>query len=156
MMTRFAQRSPLVVLPGVAADAWRRFASALETQSVSAVSSTGGLGVYEIRPRRLVELKFADNLRYAGDSGRVQVCDFIAPLTRERFLADPQLQYRLFARSIALYNQQLTAGELQQPEGATKAETLAALHVGGRGALKDWANLFDRTRLLCRAVRDIF
>jgi hypothetical protein len=155
-MTRFARRSPLIVLPGVSADAWRKFAAALETRSVSAVSSTGGLGAYEIHPRRLVELKKADNLRYEGGSGRVQVCDFIAPLTRERFLADPQLQYSLFARSIALYNQQLRAGELQQPEGATKAETLAALHIGGRGALKDWANLFERTRMLCRAVREIF
>ena len=35
-------------------------------------------------------------------------------------------------------------------------ETLAALHIGGRGALKDWANLFERTRARCSAVRDLF
>jgi hypothetical protein len=109
-----------------------------------------------MHPRRLVELKVADNLRYEGSGGRVQVCDFIVPLTRERFLADPRLQYGLFARSITMYNQQLEAGELQQPEGATKAETLAALHIGGRGALENWTKLFERTRTRCRAVREIF
>ncbi|HET6959739.1 MAG TPA: hypothetical protein VFI56_24265 [Vicinamibacterales bacterium] len=156
MTTRFVQRSPRIVLPGVSAIAWQRFAAALETQAPSVVSATGALGAYELQPRRLVELKFADNLRHEGNDRIVQVCDFIAPMTRERFLADPRLQYSLFARSIALYNQQLTTGELIQPWGATRAETLAALHIGGRGALKDWTKLFDRTRMRCDAVREIF
>jgi len=156
VMTRFAQSPTAAVLSGVSHEAWLRFAAALEAQPAGAVTSTGGLGAYEFQPRRLVEMKAATNLCYEGSDGRTQTCDFVAPLTRKLFLADLRLQYKLFVRSIQMYDRQLTTGELKIPKGATRAETLAALHVGGRGALKDWANLFERTRVRCNAVREIF
>ena len=156
MMQRFARPFKPMTLVGVSYETWRCFAAAMEVQPVSAVSSTGGLGAYAIQPRRLVELGGATRLRYEGEDGCVQVCDFVAPMTRERFLSDLRHQYGVFARSIMLYDQQLERGELVRPEGATRAETLAALHIAGRGVLKDWANMFERTRLRCNAVREIF
>lgn len=155
-MQRFARPFKPMTLAGVSYETWRCFAAAMEVQPVSAVSETGGLGAYAIPPRRLVEIKIATNLHYTGVDNCTQACDFIAPETRESFLADPRRQYGVFARSIMLYDQQLERGELVRPEGATRAETLAALHIAGRGVLKDWANMFERTRLRCNAVREIF
>ena len=55
-----------------------------------------------------------------------------------------------------LYYDALREGKLKQPEGASVAGALAALHRGGRGALESWGDLFENTRALVEKVKDLF
>ena len=130
----------------------------LEVQPVSAVSASGGLGAYDIRPRRLVELEYASRLSYdRAPSGRyVHSCEFNAPMTRERFLSDAFEQYKVFSRSTKRYYDALKSGALQKPSDVSLAGALAVLHIGGRGALQGWPKLFDNTRSLYEAAREAF
>lgn len=148
-------RSPI---EGVSDDAWMRFVAALEVQPIRAISASGGFGSYDTRPRRLVELGLATDPEYIrGESGRfAHRCKLNAPLTVERFLADPVIQYAALTKSIAAYYAEIMSGALRVPSDATLAGTLAILHRGGRGALASWPKLFEETRRLYDAVKDAF
>jgi len=139
---------PASRLDGVSNEAWQRFVAALEVQSVGAVSLSGGFGAFDMRPRRLVELEYAANLRTCRTPyGRwIYVCDFVLPWTMRKFLSNQMAQYAAFARSISLYHQELMSGEIKRPAGMSLAGALAILHIGGRGALAGWPKLFDNTR----------
>lgn len=154
---RFSERaaSPLA---GVPADAWRSLVAALDVQPISAVSTSGGLGSYDVRPRRLVEIGYAVNLRSSrtGAGRQIYVCDFVLPWTQRRFLADPVAQYVVLTRSSSLYYEAMRSGELQRPDGVSLSGALAILHVGGRGALKGWPDLFSDTRARFEAAQGLF
>jgi hypothetical protein len=145
-------------LKGVSAAQWTRFVRALEVQAIGAVSESGGFGSYDMRPRRLVELGYAKDLRSVrNEDGRtIRVCEFILPWTQDRFLADPILQYKVLSQSISLYLKALVGGDLKRPEDASVAGVLAVLHVGGRGALAGWPDLFIDTRARYDAARGAF
>lgn len=146
-------------LEGVHNDAWQRFVSALEVLPINAVSKSGGLGSYDIRPRRLVELGYATGLRsLRTDEGhrQVQACDFAPPWTKARFLADPVAQYTVLAKSTRAYYDALRRGELMRPSDVSIAGALAILHIGGRGALAGWPKLFEHTRAIYESARGAF
>lgn len=147
-------------LPGVSPEAWERFYRLLAVQPDNAVSPSGGLGSYDLRPRRLVEIGIGCNLRSVRtdrQGGRVYACDFVAPLTQEKFLSNPVTQYCALSRSMVAYHRALTEGEIEKPEGLSLAGALALLHVGGRGGLKAWPdNLFPKTRTLVERARGVF
>ena len=145
-------------LEGVSNESWARFVAALEVQPIGAVSESGGLGSYDIRPRRLIELGYALALRSKrNEKGRqIYICDFILPWTQKRFLAEPVAQYVALSKSISLYHRALMSGELKKPEDASMAGALAVLHVGGRGALSGWPKLFDHTRTIYENARRSF
>ena len=155
-MTAVAQRfvsGPASPLEGVHSDAWQSFAEVLEVQAVGAISASGGLGAFDIRPRRLVELGYATNLRRFD--GR-QFCDFAAPWTQARFLTDPFAQHAVLSKSMQAYYDALRRGEIVKPKDMTMSGALAVLHVGGRGALAGWPKLFDNTRALFEAAQGVF
>jgi len=188
-------------LAGVPESAWVRFHTSQEVQAVDAVSESGGLGAYDIRPRRLVELGYATELRskradykvvVVDEGGRlvrekafdteqealdekariaeekspfvaeilpgrqIYTCEFVLPWTQERFLADLVAQFAAFRGSMVRYHRALLSGELVKPKDASMAGTLAVLHVGGRGALVAWPDLFDKTRARYEAAREAF
>lgn len=146
-------------LPGVSAEAWARFYHALDVQPIDAVSAFGGLGSYDLRPRRLVELGLGENLRSERTSARgarVYVCDFVAPLSRDKFLSNPVTQYMALSRSMVGYHRQLQGGELARPAGMSLSGALAILHRGGRGALGAFPDLFQHTRALYERARGAF
>ena len=155
---RFVTGLPESPLPGVSPAQWERFVKALEVQPVDAVSDSGGLGCYDMRSRRLVELGYASNLRSVrAPSGRqISVCDFALPWTLRRFLTDPVAQYAALVKSMKDYHQALTSGELNKSQDASLSGTMAVLHLGGRGALRAWPNLFENTRRLYDATREVF
>jgi len=155
---RFRTTGPMSPLDGVSHDAWQRFVSALEVQSSAVVSSSGGLGAYDMRPRRLVELGYAANLQSQRTAaGRtIRTCDFVLPWTKARFLTDPMAQYAALTRSVSMYYRALLRGEIKRPAGMSVAGALAILHVGGRGALAGWPKLFDNTRARYEAARTAF
>lgn len=150
-----SMRSPL---PGVSEAAWRHFVIAMETQSSESVSASGGLGSYDMRPRRLIEIGYAENLRRLSRRNRrqVQVCDLVAPWTVDRFLADPVIQLSVLGDSMADYQEELRRGKIQKPAEMSLAGALAVLHRGGRGALKSWPKLFHNTRALYLSAQQSF
>lgn len=145
-------------LRGVSDQQWERFVKVLDVQPIRDISESGGFGSYDMRPRRLKELGYVDNLRRVRTSSSRQIydCDFIKPWTRERFLSDPLAQLKALARSMESYQRELELGEIARPEGASLAGTLVILHRGGRGALRAWPQLFDDTRALYEAARGAF
>jgi hypothetical protein len=155
--TRFVSKGPVSPLDGVSTDAWQQFIAALEIQPTGAVSESGGLGAYAIRPRRLVEIERAVNLRYVKKSSRyVHECDFELPWTKSKFLADPLAQYTVLARSMKLFYDALRRGDLTVPNGCSLAGALAILHVGGKGALKSFPKLFEHTQTLYERAQGAF
>jgi hypothetical protein len=157
--TRFVTSGPESPLAGVSDDGWRRLITALEIQPMRAISGSGGLGSYDVRPRRLVELGYATDLRYAcrvHNRREVQICDFISPWSQKRFLSDPVAQYTVISKSLSLYYRALQANEIQRPKGMSLAGALAVLQIGGRGALESWPNLFNNTRVVYEAAKGAF
>lgn len=155
---RFADTGLESPLPGVKADAWQRFITALEVQPTTAQSESAGLGAFDIRARRLVELGYAKHLPLVrNEKGRyVQQVDFVLPLTMARFLSDPVVQYKVLAKSMRAYYDALQSGELVKPTDMSIAGALAVLHIGGRGALKAWPDLFSHTRALYEKAQGAF
>lgn len=148
-------RSPIT---SVSDEAWARFVTAADVQRTNAVSESGGFGSYDMRPRRLVELGLATDLGHVtAETGRYShTCVFVPPLTRERFLADPVIQYNVFVRSISVYHDDVRSGKIVVPRGVSLAGALAILHRGGTGALAAWPDLFERTRALYEAAEGAF
>ncbi len=142
-------------LPGVSDAGWDAFVRALDVQPADAVSASGGLGSYDIRPRRLVEIGLAENFRIDREPGRRdrQGCDF---KSSKLFLADPRRQLAALARSIARYHAEVASGAIQVPAGLSLSGALAILHRGGRGALAAWPDLFDDTRELLKRTERCF
>lgn len=146
--------SPLL---SVSALAWERFAAALEVQPPRAISASGGFGAFDLRPRRLVELGYAQSAPPVRKGRRlIQVCTFLAPWTEQRFLRSTLAQVRALGLSMKLYQEDLTAGTLQRPANLSLAGALAILHRGGRGALAGWPMLFDDTRALYERAKGAF
>lgn len=146
-------------LDGVSADAWERFVRVLEVQPVEAVSPSGGLGAYDMRPRRLVELGYAKTLcsRRTELGRQVHVCEFEPPWTQRRFLIDPLAQRAALTKSMVLYHRALFDGQLVHPGKMSISGALTVLHVGGRGALvAGEEKLFESTRALYEAARGMF
>jgi hypothetical protein len=148
---RFAESSPIEV---VSVSAWRHFVDELAVQPFNAVSRHGGLGAYDIRPRRLVEIERATNFRRVD--GR-QECDFILPWTEKRFLADAIAQYAVLVKSMRLYYDALGKGEIVRPKDMSLSGALVVLHAGGYGAIGEWPNFsFKGTKKLYEAAKGIF
>lgn len=161
MLSELANRFPSSIrspLAGIADRPWTHFVVAMGTQPMDAISQSGGLGSFDIRPRRLVEIGFAHNLRLqrTPEERQVQVCDFIAPLNAERFLSDPVLQYQVLAISTSEYFKNILDGAVEKPRDMSLAGALAVLHRGGRGALRAWPELFSNTRALYLAAHGAF
>jgi hypothetical protein len=183
--TRFTSSIPESPLRGVTREQWRAFYAGLQVQPHNTISESGGLGIFDIRPRRLVELGYATGLRserrpttHAWASGvctrcrtsrsaatdmetclngrQIQICEFVLPWTQARFLANPYAQYTALAQSTRLYYDALRDGKFVKPKDATMAGVLAVLHRGGRGALEAWPKLFSGTKALYKKIHKAF
>lgn len=137
---------------------WEAFKRILDVQPIGAISESGGLGAFDMRPRRLVELGYATNLRTTrtGTGRQIHVCEFAGKITQAGFLADPEMQHTAFKQSMKLYHALLLDGRLKRPDGVSVAGALAILHRGGRGALEAWPSLFSDTRDLFEKVKELF
>jgi len=166
---------PFVVkseLPKVSDEAWTRFALAMKTAAVGAVSKSNALGMYELKPRRLADLDLVMNLstmRTAPTAdcpkGRViWIGDFVPPLSAKMFLTDPNLQYVTFVKSMKNYVDGLRSGTIPKPEGgkpagASLSGVLAILHRAGPKGLAKWndeSSRFEDTENLYTATNGIF
>lgn len=151
-------------LEGVSEISWRYFVVAMSTKQDGAarpfksISDSGGLGAFDMRPRRLVELKYATGLtRKKSAKGRhIYECVFVAPRTQEKFLSNPVTQNVAFCESMAEYHKAMQSGVLKRPKDCSLAGALALLHIGGRGALKSWPKLFENTRAQYERAAKLF
>lgn len=151
-------------IPGISDEAWTDFVLAMKTASPGSVSASNAHGMFELKIRRLADLGYAKNLSYKRSPlGRmVWAGDFVAPLTRDKFLKDRGLQYKVFCESIKDYLAKLQSGQIAQPEdddGALSTSGMVAiLHRCGPNGLARWQDelRFPETVELCERANGIF
>lgn len=150
-------RSPI---EGVADGEWRALVAALTVQRIGAVSESGGLGCFDLRPRRLAELGIMDRASLRCEralSGRHrQDGDFVPPTTRERFLSSLEDQYATLLASLRDHLAAIERGELSLPDGVSRSGALAILHRGGKRALAAYPDLLSDTRALFERAQGCF
>ena len=167
------------VLPGISHEAWTDFVFAMKVAPLSAISKSNGLGMFDLRYKRLQDLGLVTNLSYKRDpiiNRSVQVADWVPPLTKEKFLKSANAQYKTFVASMKEYFEELRSGGwtggtalpvganggavmLKLPPGLTYSGALAILHRGGRSALAKWVDpeqQFEATRELVRVANGVF
>ena len=147
-------------LAGVSNEAWTDFVLSMRAGALDAVSASNGLGMFDLRYKRLADLGLVENVRYKRDpitNRSVQVADWIAPMTREGFLKSARDQYKAFVLSMRAYAGALQSGALPAPPGVTLSGALAILHRGGPSALRKWGEQqFEQTRDLVKRVNGVF
>lgn len=149
-------------LAGVSNEAWTEFVFAMKVQALDMVSPSNGLGMFDLRFKRLADLGLVENLHYKRDiitNRSVQVADWVLPLTKEAFLKSASAQYRVFTTSMRAYYGEICSGKLRLISGMSPSGALAILHRGGRAALAKWGDpeeQFESTRELYRATKGVF
>lgn len=140
----------------VSDEAWTKFVMLMRTSAYGDVSATGALGAWEMRPKRLADLKLMANVRQVAGPGRTAWAgEFVGDLTQRKFLESPEAQYMAFAESMRRYAAGLKSGEISrasETEDMTTSGMLAILHRSGPRGLKNWS---DRRRRFSDTV-DLF
>lgn len=149
-------------LPDVSNEAWTRFVQLCAQASLRSVSASNALGMFEMFPRRLADLKLVENLRRTkAKSGRtVWTGRFVTPLTAEAFLTDARTQYRVFCLSMLDYAKQIASGKISVSStcGLTMSGVLALLHRCGPRGVDSWmkGNSFEATRQFVERAQGVF
>lgn len=134
--------------PGVADVAWSTFVHAIRGADPKAITPAYFLGMFGFGMRRLVDLGLATNPHRGDFKGKqVWLADWIPSLQPgpDKFLSDPDLQYRTFAKSMLAYGKQI-AREMPEAVGSTLdgqtvtlSGLLAVAKQAGFDGLKTWA-----------------
>lgn len=147
-------------LPGIYDEQWTDYAFAMKIANRGDISLSNGLGMFDIRYKRLEDLGFVTNISYKRDpiiNRSVQVAEWLPPYTQDKFLKSANFQYRAFSASNRHYFKELRNRSLSMPPGVTFSGALAILHRGGRSALAKWATQqFDETREIFDMANGIF
>lgn len=141
--TALIPADPIVTseIPGVSDEQWTAFVSACITARLSEVNESNQLGMFAMTPRRLADLGLINNLKCCKSpkSGRtVYAGDFILPLTADKFLKSPAMQYKVFATSMKNYVDQILDGSIEKTDDMSLSGALALLHRAGPNALVMW------------------
>lgn len=123
---------------GVSDARWTAFVRSLKTASPGSVSRWNALGMFEMKPRRLVDLGLMSNpgkVRAEG-SRTVWVAEWVAPITERTFLQNPRIQYRALVVSMQRYAAAIT----ELPTGLSLSGALAVLHRCGPQGLATWSD----------------
>ncbi len=140
-------------VPEASDEQWARFVRLMQTGDIAAVSPSGQVGLFQTRLKRLEDLGLArDVKRIKSDGGPRWTATFRPPLTLQRLLADPLLQYRIFVVSMKRYRNAVLGehrgviGTEIDGKRATLSGLLAVAHHAGP-ALSSWlASAEDRKR----------
>jgi hypothetical protein len=153
-------------LSGVSDEKWTKFAKAMRTQEVGAISASNEMGLFAMKPRRLADLGIMRELNQVrAPTGRmIWVGAFAAPLTQDAFLRSPKVQYIAFADSMRRYADDLQSKKISRPDkgvdqGTTRSGVLAILHKSGLSGLQHWGDKekrFPNTVDLFHKVNGIF
>jgi hypothetical protein len=148
--SRDAHPSPI---PEASDEQWTRFVQLMQTGELATVTPGGQFGLFQTRLKRLEDVGLAREVRRVEKEGRATwTAAFRRPLTMERLLADPVLQYRIFAASMKRYRNDILGhvrsalGRDVEGKRATLSGLLAVAHYAGP-ALGSWlTNEKDRRR----------
>lgn len=147
---RAPYKSPI---PEASDEQWARFVRLMQTGDVAAVTPTGQVGLFQTRLKRLEDLGLAREVRrVAIDGGARWTATFRAPLSLQRLLGDPLLQYRVFAASMRRYRGDILGhhrevlGRELEGKRATLSGLLAVAHHAGPALVSWLANEADRKR----------
>lgn len=143
-------------LPDVTDEQWTQFVRAMLTGKLTKVTASNALGMFELMPRRLADMGIVrEPTRSKSPQGRtVWVTTFKAPLTAEKFLRSPQVQYTVFVQSMKDYAGKIASGAIEKDPAMSLAGALTILHKCGPSGLTTWATaehfpatqaLYDRT-----------
>ncbi len=150
-------RSPL---DGVDDQRWTQFARGMVAARPGDVSPSNAVGMFLIMPRRLADLGLVRGTqRTRSPEGKtIYVAAFVPPLTCQRFLADPEIQYLVFCQSICDYDERMRSGEIERVPGMSRSGALAVLHRCGPHGMKTWAegDRFPQTQAAFDRVEGIF
>lgn len=149
-------------LSGVSHDAWTDFVFAMKVAPLSAISKSNGLGMFDLRYKRLQDLGLVTNLSYKRDpiiNRSVQVADWVPPLTKDKFLKSANAQYKTLVASVTRYVDAINSGTLHLPERTSLSGALAVLQRCGTGGLNKWddkSSRFPDTIELFRRTNGLF
>jgi hypothetical protein len=139
-------------LPEASDGAWTRFVELMAgNNATGAVSPQGNLGLFQFSVWRLADLGYVTNPH--KDARGTWTADWIAPHTREQFLADVKLQYEAFVKAttadrVAIFARHADAiGRALAGKTATLSGLLAAVRQAGLRGTESWlASGADRTK----------
>jgi len=133
-------------IEGVSDEAWTNFVLSMKTALPNAVSASGAFGMFEMRPRRLADLGITKNVVPVNSPTRrmMWIGEWVPPLTEEKFLKSPKIQYETFVNSMKNYDAGMADGSIKAPEywpeEMTWSGALAILHKCGPSGLVTWAD----------------
>jgi hypothetical protein len=154
--------------PNISDEAWTRFAIAMRTEEhPGTVSPSNALGMFAIKTKRLADLGLVRNTKATRDpktNRMIWVAEFVPPMTSQKFLSNPKLQYDVFVKSMKDYVDKLKNNEIPQPAGGrpagmTLSGVLAILHRAGPGGIASWNDTnkrFEDTVKLYSKANGIF
>jgi hypothetical protein len=132
-------------IPGVSSTAWQRFVDLFKGKQISEISPSYQFGLFNIGFRRLADLGLASGVHrglYQGKS--VWFGHFVKPLSMERFLNDPALQYKVFCKDISdryklvTTKHQAMIGTPLEGVIITLSGLLAVAKLAGTAGLSSW------------------
>ncbi len=156
--------------PDVPHEVWTRFVMIMGRAKSGTVSPKGHLGIFQMGMRRLGDLGLAKNVRKGERNGEqgVWLGVWNAPLSEARFLASPELQYKIFVRSMQTYRREIERqfkneiGREIEGKAATLSGLLAVAHHAGIPGLEKWLKgdppreKFPQTTAAYKAATGIF
>ncbi len=134
--------------------AWTSFVQAMSVGKPNEINPKGFFGVFQIGVRRLCDLGVmtaakARNAR-TPNGGITRIWDGTWLIPRERFLADPAFQYKIFVKSMDLYRnviaekyKQVIGLEIEPGKTATLSGLLAVAHKAGSEGMHKWLTSGD-------------
>jgi hypothetical protein len=158
-------------LPNVNDATWGKFAGKMKQGELGTVTAAAHLGLFLISFRRLKDLGLVENVRKvkfvtptSGKDNMAYVGDFIAPLTREKFLSDAAIQYATFVKNIKNYYAKILTshakeiGKEHDGKKATLSGLLAVAVAAGSSGMADWlkGNKMPYTSKFYQRVNGIF
>ncbi len=147
-------------LPGISDRKWTDYVLAMRSQKVSDVSPSNDVGMFSMKTKRLADLGLVKGpVQVKAPNGRnVWAGVFIPPMTANKFLTDPLVQYKAFVDSNKDYANKIGRGEIARPsEDMSLSGMLAVLHRCGPKGLESWSKkkLPDTEKLVSK-VNNIF
>lgn len=139
-------------LSGITTEQWTAFIHALSVDDCrgpgrgkprpfGAVGPGGALGAFAMRPTRLGDLGLMRKVTRSIDAetgGRVWSGSFVPPMTAQKFMTSPLVQYNALVESMRRYDAWLRESFGNSMAGMTRSGALALLHRLGPGALRKW------------------
>jgi hypothetical protein len=136
-------KPPTVPIPGVSLERWKAFEQIVARGKPTDVSPSGRFGIYGFSPKRLQDLGLVATVKKVGAPGRWEAT-WQSGMSQERFLANPDLQRKVFRKSMRSYAEAILAhykaafGKTVGGKPVTLSGLLAVAHIAGAPGLDKW------------------